>query len=30
VPMISAIAAAVALALFFHPPKTEQSANVGH
>jgi len=30
VPMLSAIGAAVALALFFHPPKTEQPANVGH
>ena len=30
VPMISAIGAAVALALFFHPPKTEQPVNVGH
>jgi nucleoside transporter len=30
VPMVSAIGAAAALALFFHPPKTEQPANVGH
>jgi len=30
VPMISAIGAAVALALFFHPPKTEQPTNVEH
>jgi nucleoside transporter len=29
VPMVSAIAAAVALALFFHPPKTEQAAGAG-
>jgi nucleoside transporter len=29
-PMFCGLAAAVALALFFHPPKTEQPANAGH
>ena len=30
VPMLCGLAAAVALALFFHPPKTDAPAVVGH